>query len=392
VGATSLAVPIRPGFAAVERGGGGAIVIDGAIAAGIDLETHVATSPLELEGSFKMTALPAGGALVMDAKKVVWLDDTGREVARAPLGDVPSPKPGVFVSIPEIQGLPTWASDGTVRWVGDDLIIVGGYETWQPPVKSAIAQTAKEVPARSCPPEMVSIKGKFCIDRYEGILVDHATRRPFAPDYPVVPHLVDFVLSQWVTGRERWGDLHARATPLPFLPAWQRSTDVAVDVRAGVQPSGYVTGHVAEAACAASGKRLCTHDEFTTACRGEADTDNPWGDDWEDGVCNVHREEHPAQILHGHASIGHLDPRLNRVPVKAPLLRATGASPRCRSKWGDDHVYDLVGNLDEWVDVPGGGFAGGFYSRSTKMGCDALITAHPKPYLDYSTGIRCCKR
>ena len=60
------------------------------------------------------------------------------------------------------------------------------------------------------------------------------------------------------------------------------------------------------------------------------------------------------------------------------------------TRWGDDAVYDLVGNLDEWVDEPGGAFAGGFYSRSTRAGCEAVVTAHPKGYLDYSTGVRCC--
>jgi hypothetical protein len=54
-------------------------------------------------------------------------------------------------------------------------------------------------------------------------------------------------------------------------------------------------------------------------------------------------------------------------------------------------VYDLVGNLDEWIDEPGGAFAGGFYARSTQAGCEAVITAHPKGYADYSTGFRCCR-
>jgi hypothetical protein len=159
-----------------------------------------------------------------------------------------------------------------------------------------------------------------------------------------------------------------------------------------VRPSGYVTGLVAESACAAAGKRLCSVDEFVTACRGEDDTLYPYGDTFEEGACNVFRAGHPAAQLHGNASIGHLDPRLNRVRVAGePLLRETGGSPRCRSRWGSDAVHDLVGNLDEWVNEPGGAFAGGFYSRSTRAGCEALVTAHPRSYLDYSTGVRCCQ-
>jgi formylglycine-generating enzyme required for sulfatase activity len=241
---------------------------------------------------------------------------------------------------------------------------------------------------------MVSISGLFCVDRFEAALfADHG--EVFSPDYPATPNILEGALGEWATGRSRLGDIHARAFPLPYLPIWQRGAkiqQVAVP-RHGVQPSGYVTGLVAESACAAAGKRLCTPDEFTMACRGEDDTLFPYGDDYIEGACNVYREGHPAAVLHGNASIGHLDPRLNRVAIAGqPLLRKTGATPRCRSRWGVDAVYDMVGNVDEWIDEAGGGaFAGGFYARSTRAGCEALITAHPKHYLDYSTGVRCCK-
>jgi hypothetical protein len=241
---------------------------------------------------------------------------------------------------------------------------------------------------------MVSIGGQFCIDRFEAMLVDTATGEALAPDFPTTPNLLESVLAEWSTGRSRIGDVHGKAMPLPWLPRWQRGKKIApaAVARMGVQPSGYLTGLVADAACAAAGKRLCSLDELTTACRGEDDTQFPYGDTYEEGTCNVFRDDHPAAILHGNASVGHLDPRLNRVRGKGgPLLRLTGATPRCRSRWGADAVYDLVGNLDEWVDDEDGAFAGGFYSRSTRAGCDAVITSHPKNYLDYSTGVRCCR-
>src|SRR5262249_165823 len=132
----------------------------------------------------------------------------------------------------------------------------------------------------------------------------------------------------------------------------------------------------------------------STACRGEANTDFPYGDDWIEGACNVFREDHPAAVLHGNVSVGHLDPRLNHVAAKGrPLFQTAGASPACRSRWGSDAVYDLVGNVDEWVDRgdKGPAFAGGFYSRGTRAGCDSLVASHPRAYFDYSTGVRCCK-
>jgi hypothetical protein len=241
---------------------------------------------------------------------------------------------------------------------------------------------------------MVSIAGRFCVDRFEAMLVDAATGAPLSPDYPTTPNLLDFALGEWATGRERTGNIHARAFPLPWISPARlgKKLDPLAVSRLGVRPSGYVTGVVAAAACSAAGKRLCTLDEFVTACRGEGDTLFPYGETYEDGVCNVFREDHPAAILHGNASVGHLDPRLNRVWSKGrPLLRSTGESPACRSRWGEDAVYDMVGNLDEWVEEGSGAFAGGFYSRSTRSGCEAVVTAHPKAYLDYSTGVRCCR-
>ncbi len=162
--------------------------------------------------------------------------------------------------------------------------------------------------------------------------------------------------------------------------------------RLGVRPNGYVTGVVAEAACAAAGKRLCTLDEFVMACRGEGDTLFPYGDTFEDGVCNVYRGGAPggdaAQQCVGGAPRSSAQPG---VVEGVALLQKTGESLACRSRWGDDAVYDMVGNLDEWVNEGNGAFAGGFYARSTRSGCEALVTAHPKSYLDYSTGVRCCR-
>lgn len=258
----------------------------------------------------------------------------------------------------------------------------------EPPAAPPVAVAAPPAPA--CPPDMVSIAGAYCVDRFEGMLVDVGSGARVSPDYPTTPGLFDYALSGWATERERAGDVRAHALPLP-LPPTLTAPSPKVVARMGVRPNGYLSGDVAEAACAATGKRLCSLDEFVRACRGEQDTDFPYGPDYRYGVCNVDRSEHPASTLHGNASLGHLDPRLGHVVASdGPLLRVTGGSPACRSEWGSDAVYDMVGNLDEWVTEPDG-FAGGFYSRSARNGCDALVTSHPKRYLDYSLGVRCCK-
>ena len=58
---------------------------------------------------------------------------------------------------------------------------------------------------------------------------------------------------------------------------------------------------------------------------------------------------------------------------------------------GNDAVFDMVGNLDEWVDDDDGVFVGGFYARAKKDGCQSTVRTHGLTYADYSTGFRCCQ-
>ena len=240
-----------------------------------------------------------------------------------------------------------------------------------------------------CPADMVDVKGRFCIDRYEATLVD-AQSRSFSPYFPPSRAEAKGILA-------KFSDLTpSMASPpaMPLLPDWQRSEDArpVAQSRAAVVPSGYLNGVNAKAACEGASKRLCTGAEWELACRGEQDRQFPYGDKYQQGRCNVFREAHPAHALHGDASRNHLDPRLNLVKGSAgPLLRKTGSTPECKSQWGNDAVYDMVGNLDEWIEDPAGTFVGGFFSRSTKEGCSSRVEAHPFEYFDYSLGVRCCR-
>ncbi len=374
-----------------------------------------------------LVPLPNGGAWHIDSERthVLWTDSKGKTLAEAawPEGQsdavcrdgfagkkfVPSLVPGQFVEVPALAapgicvvGFPMWAADGSLRFWGTfsrgidvlpEIRILK--DLGKPGANPSVSTEGTAGKTKSpCPPEMVLVDGKLCVDRFEATLVDNETGQRLAPDFPVTPNLFDIAVGDWATGRSLVGGVFARIMPLPFIPEWQRGKKI--DMRAvplpHTRPNGYVTGLVAETACGAAGKRLCTLTEFVLACRGEDDQQFPYGETYADGVCNVNRDVHPAAMLHDNPSIGHLDPRLNRVRVQGEtLLQPTGESPLCRSRWGEDAIYDMVGNLDEWIDEGAGAFAGGFYARSTRAGCDAVITAHPKSYLDYSTGVRCCK-
>jgi hypothetical protein len=157
-----------------------------------------------------------------------------------------------------------------------------------------------------------------------------------------------------------------------------------------VVPQGYLSQHLARRACEAAGKRLCTEAEWTYACRGSRQLKYPYGSHYLAGRCNIHRALHPASVLHQSSAIGHTDPRLNLVVESIgdrldPLLRVTGGTPSCASVWVGDKIYDMVGNLDEWVDDPKGVFVGGFYARSTRLRSEDRPCAEPSHWSS------CCK-
>ena len=196
-----------------------------------------------------------------------------------------------------------------------------------------------------CPPGMAPVEG-FCIDRYEAHLEGQS---PYE------------------------------------VPAGGVAASAAGEV-----PQGYISGEVAAAACEAAGKRLCTLDEWLRACQGPGGTTYPYGETYDPAACNEGRATHPVVELFGASADWSTtqmnDPRLNQL---ADSLDPGGANPGCVSAEG---VYDLHGNLHEWIDDPAGTFKGGFYVDASLNGpgCTYTTTAHSLSYHDYSTGFRCC--
>ena len=224
-------------------------------------------------------------------------------------------------------------------------------------------------PSRSssyvCPDDMVIIGGGYCVDRYEATLVqvmDDGTERPW-PYYDLLPEGVV-----------------VRAVSEP-----------------GVFPQGYISGVQARAACERSGKRLCKPDEWKNACMGPKRTVFPYGNAREVGRCNDNGrssmhffnaalDDKPEHRWMWGFDGNMTDPRLNQ--LEGTLTR-TGERDGCTNDYG---VYDMVGNLHEWVDDPNGTFQGGYYldTHLNGDGCYYRTTAHAMSHLDYSTGFRCC--
>jgi len=215
---------------------------------------------------------------------------------------------------------------------------------------------------------MASVDDLYCIDRYEAALVE------------ILPN-----------GDERsW-------SPFEALDRANGTFGRAPIVRAvsaqGMTPQGYVSEVQAKVACARSGKRLCKAPEWKRACMGPSKTTYPYGARNEPGRCNDHGRSPMATIFGlGGGSKPSLwtphmnDPQLNRL---AGTIAPTGSHAGCTNDYG---VYDMVGNVHEWVDDPDGTFLGGFYLDTQQLGagCNYRTPGHDVYYHDYSTGFRCC--
>ncbi len=212
-----------------------------------------------------------------------------------------------------------------------------------------------------CPPEMASVESRFCIDRWEASLVEA---------------LQDGREVGWEPFRAVEAGHALRAVSQPQ-----------------VYPQGYISGAQAEAACAASGKRLCAPVEWRAACVGPKQQTFGYGPDRIAGRCN---DEGRSPMLRYYpnfmsplAGVGMHemnDPRLNQL---AGTLAPTGSHEECTNDYG---VYDMVGNLHEWTSDPHGTFQGGYYLDTHRNGdgCMYRTVAHDFAYHDYSTGFRCC--
>jgi formylglycine-generating enzyme len=229
----------------------------------------------------------------------------------------------------------------------------------------ALSAQAPQAKGTGCPGDMNSVEPPagsalrtYCIDRYEASVVE-------------------------LTG-------NAERPHSPFASV--KGLRVKAVSRAGVFPQAYISRNEAEGACAAAHKRLCTEDEWVTACKGRRPTTYPYGDERHEGQCNDNGKA-PLGVVYSdlgtdaYSSFEAMnDPRLNQVPGS---LARTGSHTRCRSGYG---VFDMVGNVHEWVADPGGTFRGGYYLDTQKNGpgCEYRTVAHDATYHDYSTGFRCC--
>jgi sulfatase modifying factor 1 len=155
----------------------------------------------------------------------------------------------------------------------------------------------------------------------------------------------------------------------------------------GAKPLVMQSSVDAEGWCSARGKRLCKEVEFESACEGPEMLPWPYGWSADGDACNSGKEWRPfhAEVLYEGGDKAKTE--LDRLWQGEP----SGARPRCGTKEG---VYDLVGNVEEWVSSRPTRkwpvtLIGGFWAKPW-TGCRGANDAHEPTFRFYETGFRCC--
>jgi len=226
-----------------------------------------------------------------------------------------------------------------------------------------VASDGGPVAPRTCPSDMVLVEGQMCVNVDQRCL--------------------------------RWLDEPTQLQCAEFAPprcsGRRRPISVCIDRyeypnRAGVQPVVSVSWYEARRMCNALGKRLCTESEWTFACEGEAFQPYPYGLRRDRSACRI--DYQPSAPDHARLR----DPR-TMVDESARLYGAmpSGTMPRCVSPMG---VYDMTGNVDEWVvnedGVPFNSALKGGWWGPIRARCRPATTAHNESFVFYQIGFRCC--
>ena len=258
-------------------------------------------------------------------------------------------------------------NDNTVkREVGEDISMGGELELSGTPRTYVNGRQFRGAVSRAILDAAIRVElGEVQVDA-EGKV---ETRQEFAIGEPLALGLVDMAEIN-VGGLSFWIDR---------VEASLSSGGAALS-QAGAEPAS-ASWFEASKACEAAGKRICSQEEWLAACVGSRPEDldgdgsvvgetlqgrlYPYGDHYMRGVC---------------WDAG--DSKKNK-----PL--GTGRRGACRSPEG---VYDLTGNIQEWVGVTPEKavlLGGGWYAQD-KSSCGAAGTRFGPGYENRSTGFRCC--
>ncbi len=183
----------------------------------------------------------------------------------------------------------------------------------------------------------------------------------------------------------------------------ERKLDVCIDRyeypnKKGGHPVWMVDWSQSQATCESKGKRLCMASEWTAACEGPDHTPFPYGWERDHDKCNMDsfyidpRKPGPrAQFFFYSKDPEVAFKELSRLDQSVP----SGSMETCKSGFG---VYDLPGNMDEWVQNDGpphekskwAGLKGGAWGH-VRSQCRPETFSHEPEFTYYFVGFRCCR-
>lgn len=231
-----------------------------------------------------------------------------------------------------------------------------------------------------CPDGMVEIEGDYCPNANE-------------------------VCLEWVT---RKGEATKEAIPGPGdsgrCGTWQSPTTCNSNIKIhkhycmdkyeypnieGHVPQSWMSWYDAKNACESTGKRLCNKHEWTFACEGPNMQPYPYGDGYHRNRTSCNTDNSVPDGV----DVMNVSTQKSEDGVKLDgLLNPSGSKPECVSPFG---VYDMVGNIDEFVVNESGrpyksSLVGG-HVFGVRNACRPSTDGHNEGFYWYETGTRCCQ-
>ena len=167
---------------------------------------------------------------------------------------------------------------------------------------------------------------------------------------------------------------------------WMDAVEASVDSEGRARAVARVAPHTrswneAQAACTAAGKRLCTVEEWMTACQGAVPVDDDGSGSVLDDPIEGRSYPYGAHYAPGYCHDSGDKDRQSSVP--------TGSRAACRSPEG---AYDLTGNVQEWVGASSDSAVvmGGAWYYDDQASCGRSGDTYGPDWSSRTTGFRCC--
>lgn len=253
--------------------------------------------------------------------------------------------------------------------VGCQQTPTSGSATPVEPAHTSSASASASVPipppkpiASPCPDDMAEVKGSFCTELVQRCL---RKRKPW--------QCAEF---------EQPSHCQGEREPLHFCIDRYEYPN-----KKGEMPVVMQSWNDAKAQCEAEHKRLCTDREWTLACEGPDELPFPYGYARDPERCPIDKKSpkvNEARLFSKRTQ----DAELARLDQREP----SGSRRQCVSAHG---VFDLTGNVDEWVVNESGrphhsALKGGNWGEY-RNACRPTTRGHDEGFRYYQTGFRCCR-